>query len=78
MFGNSFIPSQADSFTASTQQVAGYDSVAASEGPSSPLVDVFVNQPFVIPSTFFSITYLYFTLSFVLLVILLVLEFKMA
>ena len=32
MFGNSFIPSQADSFTASTQQVAGYDSVAASEG----------------------------------------------
>ena len=42
MFGNSFIPSQADSLTASTQQVAGYDSVAASEGLSSPLVDVFV------------------------------------
>ena len=42
MFGNSFIPSQAHSFTASTQQVTGYDSVAASEGLSSPLVDVFV------------------------------------
>ncbi len=42
MFGNSFIPSHADSFTASTQQVAGYDSVAASEAVSPPLVDVFV------------------------------------
>ena len=42
MFGNSFIPSQDDSFTASTQQLAGYDSVAASKGVSSPLVDVFI------------------------------------
>ena len=37
-----------------------------------------VNQPFVIPSTFFSITYLYFTLSVVSLFILLVLELGIA